>query len=145
MVLVVGFLDYWYGEIIFVLLLLFDLLMTPSLLKTIFFFLLFSQHPYIVADITFGSGRFNVIMGLTASCFGLGGTMSNFFGQLLVQYFGHTASILASFVISFFPILLFSTFMPETHGHRGEQFQLGGDDDDHKEIGESSVGFRPLV
>jgi hypothetical protein len=35
-------------------------------------------HPLLVADITFGSGRFNVIMGLTASCFGLGGTMSNF-------------------------------------------------------------------
>jgi len=35
-------------------------------------------HPLLVADITFGSGRFNVVMGLTASCFGLGGTMSNF-------------------------------------------------------------------
>lgn len=40
------------------------------------FFLLL--HPLLVADITFGSGRFNVVMGLTASCFGLGGTMSNF-------------------------------------------------------------------
>lgn len=37
-------------------------------------------HPYIVADITFGTGRFNVIMGLSASCFGIGGTMSNFLG-----------------------------------------------------------------
>jgi Na+/melibiose symporter-like transporter len=27
-------------------------------------------HPYLVADITFGSGRFNVVMGLTASFFG---------------------------------------------------------------------------
>lgn len=35
-------------------------------------------HPMLVADITFGSGRFNVIMGLTASCFGLGATSSNF-------------------------------------------------------------------
>ena len=27
-------------------------------------------HPYLVADITFGTGRFNLVMGLTASCFG---------------------------------------------------------------------------
>lgn len=27
-------------------------------------------HPFLVADITFGSGRFNVVMGLTASFFG---------------------------------------------------------------------------
>lgn len=32
-------------------------------------------HPFIVADITFGSGRFNLVMGLTASMFGLGGTL----------------------------------------------------------------------
>ena len=37
----------------------------------------FSLHPYLVNDIAFGSGRFNVLMGLTASCFGLGGTLSN--------------------------------------------------------------------
>lgn len=27
-------------------------------------------HPLLVADLTFGTGRFNVVMGLTASCFG---------------------------------------------------------------------------
>jgi hypothetical protein len=27
-------------------------------------------HPYLVADITFGTGRFNLVMGFTASCFG---------------------------------------------------------------------------
>jgi Na+/melibiose symporter-like transporter len=28
------------------------------------------MHPYLVADITFGTGRFNLVMGLTASFFG---------------------------------------------------------------------------
>lgn len=77
-------------------------------------------HPYIVADITFGSGRFNLVMGLTASCFGLGATMSNFFGQMAVQYLGHTASLSGSLIISFFPIALFGLAMPETFGQRGE-------------------------
>lgn len=38
-------------------------------------------HPYLVADITFGTGRFNVVMGLSASCFGIGATLSNFLGM----------------------------------------------------------------
>uniref|UniRef100_A0A7S1D568 Major facilitator superfamily (MFS) profile domain-containing protein n=1 Tax=Cyclophora tenuis TaxID=216820 RepID=A0A7S1D568_CYCTE len=76
-------------------------------------------HPYLVADITFGTGRFNVLMGLTASCFGLGATFSNFFGQLVVEHLGHMASLMGSLVISVIPVLLFGFFMPETMGHRG--------------------------
>jgi hypothetical protein len=37
-------------------------------------------HPYLVNDISFGTGRFNLMMGLTASMFGLGATLSNFLG-----------------------------------------------------------------
>lgn len=71
-------------------------------------------HPYLVADITFGSGRFNLIMGLTASCFGLGGTTSNFFGQLAVEKLGHVETLTISLLISFIPIGIFAIFMPET-------------------------------
>lgn len=77
-------------------------------------------HPYLVADITFGSGRFNVVMGLTASFFGMGATISNFLGQMVVQHFGHVASLTMSLSLSFIPILVFS-FMPETHGKRGSK------------------------
>lgn len=78
-------------------------------------------HPFLVADITFGTGRFNVVMGLTASCFGMGATLSNFLGQLVVQHFGHEASLVASLIISIIPIGVFASFMPETMGHRVEQ------------------------
>mmetsp|Transcript_9444 Transcript_9444/g.26087 ORF Transcript_9444/g.26087 Transcript_9444/m.26087 type:complete len:503 (+) Transcript_9444:246-1754(+) len=75
-------------------------------------------HPYLIADITFGTGRFNVVMGLTASCFGMGATLSNFFGQMVVEHFGHVASLTGSLVLSAAPIILFSR-MPETYGQRG--------------------------
>jgi hypothetical protein len=103
-------------------------------------------HPYLVADITFGTGRFNLVMGLTASCFGyvvsrvdssiyisvhvlmlyfillffhsLGATLSNFIGQHVVERYGHITSLLGSFFLSFVPIVLFC-FMPETLGLRG--------------------------
>ncbi|KAL7567055.1 hypothetical protein ACA910_002781 [Epithemia clementina (nom. ined.)] len=75
-------------------------------------------HPYLVADITFGTGRFNVVMGLTASFFGLGATLSNFLGQMIVEHFGHVASLSGSLLLSIAPILIFS-LMPETYGCRG--------------------------
>ena len=55
---------------------------------------------------------------MTASCFGLGATLSNFLGQLVVEKFGHVASLSGSFVLSLFPLVLFA-FMPETLGQRG--------------------------
>lgn len=75
------------------------------------------MHPYIVADITFGTGRFNAVMGVTAASFGLGATLSNYLGQIIVQHFGHIASLTGSLVLSIVPILLFS-HMPETLGRR---------------------------
>lgn len=77
-------------------------------------------HPFIVADISFGTGRFNVLMGLTASCFGFGATLSNFLGQNIVEKFGHMASLSCSLVMSFLPIIIFGIFMSETHNTRGD-------------------------
>lgn len=58
-------------------------------------------------------------VGLTASFFGLGATLSNFLGQLVVEKFGHVASLLGSLGISVIPVILFAFLMPETLGRRG--------------------------
>jgi len=76
-------------------------------------------HPYLVNDIAFGSGRFNVLMGLTASSFGLGATISNVLGQTIVEKLGHVASLSGSLILSVTPIVLFAFGMPETLGMRG--------------------------
>ena len=57
-------------------------------------------------------------VGLTASCFGMGATLSNFLGQMVVEHFGHVASLQASLLISVVPIIVFA-YMPETYGARG--------------------------
>lgn len=58
-------------------------------------------------------------MGLTASCFGLGATLSNLLGQMAVEKLGHVASLSGSLFISLIPIMLFAIGTPETHGRRG--------------------------
>jgi hypothetical protein len=61
-------------------------------------------------------------VGVTASSFGLGATLSNFLGQMVVEKFGHMTSLMASFVISLVPVLVFQ-FMPETLGMRTRRQQ----------------------
>ena len=58
-------------------------------------------------------------MGLTASSFGLGATLSNYLGQKVAEHFGYTHSLIGSLIISIIPIVLFATYMPETLGKRG--------------------------
>jgi hypothetical protein len=58
-------------------------------------------------------------VGLTASCFGLGATLSNFLGQLVVEKFGYVASLSGSLILSVIPVLVFGFLMPETLGARG--------------------------
>ena len=59
-------------------------------------------------------------MGLTASCFGLGATLSNLLGQVIVENMGHVASLSGSLVLSVIPVVLFALGMPETLGQRGK-------------------------
>ena len=63
---------------------------------------------------------FCFVVGLTASCFGLGATLSNLLGQIAVEKMGHVASLLGSLALSLIPICLFAVSMPETYGHRGK-------------------------
>lgn len=57
-------------------------------------------------------------MGLTASMFGMGATLSNYLGQNIVEQFGHVTSLTGSLIISVIPIAIFGFFMPETLGDR---------------------------
>jgi hypothetical protein len=76
---------------------------------------------------------------MTASFFGLGATLSNFLGQLVVEKYGHVTSLVASLIISVFPILLFA-FMPETRGQRGHHYQHPKD----KGSVEVDTAYRPI-
>ena len=44
-------------------------------------------------------------------------TLSEYFGQQVVERYGHIAALSCSFVLSLIPLILYS-FMPETLGHR---------------------------
>jgi len=68
----------------------------------------------IAADLTRGTGRFNLAQGLVALCTGLGAALSNVVAGYVVQFFGFSTGFLFLAVVAPAALAFFWTFMPET-------------------------------
>jgi MFS family permease len=70
--------------------------------------------PLVVADLTRGTGHFNVSQGAIATAAGLGGALSTAVAGLIVVYAGYSAAFLVLAGISGLGLVVFLTMMPET-------------------------------
>ena len=72
----------------------------------------------VIADLTQGSGRFNLTLGAISTAVGIGASLSQVIAGSIVHHFGSNAGFLFLAVIASaaFGILYF--FMPETHDKR---------------------------
>jgi MFS family permease len=70
--------------------------------------------PLVVADLTRGTGHFNVSQGAIATAAGLGGALSTAAAGLIVVYAGYSAAFLVLAGISGLGLVVFLTMMPET-------------------------------
>jgi MFS family permease len=70
----------------------------------------------IAADVTRGTGRFNLAQGLVALSVGLGTGMSNVVGEYAVEWWGYPAGFLTLAAVAALAFLYFLTLMPETRG-----------------------------
>ena len=68
----------------------------------------------VVADLTRGSGRFNLAQGALATAVGIGAALSNTFGGKLVQYFSFRASFLGLGAVAVVAVVLLWLGVPET-------------------------------
>ena len=83
--------------------------------------------PVVVADLTRGTGRFNVSQGAIATALGLGAALSATFAGLIVVTAGYSAAFLALAAIAGFGLLIYAAFMPETkpHSRQNEALIIG--------------------
>lgn len=72
----------------------------------------------IIADLTQGTGRFNVAQGAVATATGSGATLSNFLAGLIVKHGGFNIGFAALGIVGFIGFALFLFFMPETLNQR---------------------------
>jgi MFS family permease len=72
----------------------------------------------VVADLTRGSGRFNVTNGAISTATGIGAALSNAVSGIIVQYAGYDGAFLALAGMAAVAALWFGLAMPETRGGR---------------------------
>ena len=77
--------------------------------------------PVVVADLTRGTGRFNVSLGAIATALGLGAALSATFAGLIVVMAGYSAAFLALAAIAGMGLLIYAAFMPETKPLSGQE------------------------
>ena len=75
--------------------------------------------PVVIADLTKGSGRFNVSQGAVASAQGLGAALSATVAGSIIVWAGYTASFLTLASIAGLGLLLYALAMPETKATSG--------------------------
>lgn len=70
--------------------------------------------PLVVADVTRGSGRFNITQGAIATAAGIGGALSTAFAGIVVVAAGYSAAFYFLAAIAGGALVLFFLMMPET-------------------------------
>jgi MFS family permease len=72
----------------------------------------------MVADLTKGSGRYNLAQGASAACWGLGAALGNAIAGFIVNAFGYSAAFLFLAGCALGALVLFWLGVPETLDHR---------------------------
>jgi MFS family permease len=68
----------------------------------------------IMADLARGTGRFNLLQGVTATAVGLGASLSNVLAGVVVRSWGYKTGFLLLASVAFLGLLFFSWMIPET-------------------------------
>jgi MFS family permease len=68
----------------------------------------------VVADLTKGTGRFNLAQGLVGTVSGIGASLSTSISGLVVERSGHTAGFLSVTIVGLVAVAIVWAFMPET-------------------------------
>jgi MFS family permease len=81
--------------------------------------------PLVVADLTHGTGHFNVSQGAIATAAGLGGALSTAAAGLIVVKAGYSAAFLFLAAVAGAGLIGFCTMMPETLRHARDKSDRG--------------------
>ncbi len=79
-----------------------------------------TMYILVTSDISAGTGRFSLTLGLTSAAMSIGGTVSGYLGQAIAQDLGYQNAFMILGVMACIPAAGYLVFMPETlHGRKG--------------------------
>lgn len=73
-----------------------------------------TMYVLVTSDVSGGTGRFSLILGVTTAAMSIGGTVSGYLGEMLAEDFGYREAFGILGILSLVPALLYLLFMPET-------------------------------
>ena len=73
-----------------------------------------TMYILVTSDISGGTGRFSMTLGMTTAAMSIGGTVSGYLGEALAQDIGYKQAFFILMFMSLVPALLYLFFMPET-------------------------------
>lgn len=73
----------------------------------------------MIADLSKGTGRFNLLQGVVYSAIGLSGSVSSVIGGLIVKSYGYAVGFLSLAALGALGFLFFKMMVPETKGING--------------------------
>eukprot|EP00980_Cylindrotheca_fusiformis_P025639 scaffold14307_cov177-Cylindrotheca_fusiformis.AAC.3 len=88
-----------------------------------------TMYILVTSDISGGTGRFGLTLGLTTAAMSIGGTVSGYLGQALAEDRTYLAAFLILMGMSLVPTLIYLIFMPET---LPEKQKIDGQEDEAK-------------
>jgi sugar phosphate permease len=74
--------------------------------------------PLVLADVTKGTGRFNLAQGVFGTIMGIGASVSPALTGLIVDRFGYSAGFVGLAIGGLLALLVLALFMPETKEDR---------------------------
>jgi hypothetical protein len=72
------------------------------------------KPPLVIADVTKGSGRFNLAQGMFGTAMGVGASLSTTLSGLIVYHFGPSAGFACLAGEGLMAFLILAIFLPET-------------------------------
>jgi hypothetical protein len=73
--------------------------------------------PLVLADLTRGTGRYNLALGAVATAQGIGAASSGLAAGPIVDHFGYSAAFMAASAVASAALLVLAGLMPETRKH----------------------------
>mmetsp|Transcript_37960 Transcript_37960/g.88323 ORF Transcript_37960/g.88323 Transcript_37960/m.88323 type:complete len:509 (-) Transcript_37960:112-1638(-) len=73
-----------------------------------------TMYILVTSDISGGTGRFSMTLGITSAAMSIGGTVSGYLGEWLAEDFGYDHAFFVLGLLSLIPALLYLFAMPET-------------------------------
>jgi predicted MFS family arabinose efflux permease len=86
------------------------------------------MFPLVVADVTRGTGRFNLSLGIVGSAMGIGASLSTLMAGFMLDHFGRSATFIALAAMAVAGMALVTLLMPETRVRGSEAGALHFDD-----------------